>query len=382
MWRPVLLAVILLVISSFLLTYKIADLLSGYSNAEIEYYRHVMAIPWLPSTQLYLPFLLLEKLVLQLTHSGIIGLRLCSAFFGLVFVVATYIVARSFYSVRIALLACAMVLGTSWFLLIARLATPDIFSTLLILIIGCVIWIRNSQKHKLTLFALFVGTALALYIPGAVWIILAAIIWNHRELQQKIRQVPLWFIVICGVTSIIIVLPILLHINNLTYLGQLSGLPQHIVTPKLFMLNVYHLLAALLWDSRLVPSLAMGSQGLLSVFAVTMVIAGLIATIKRMKRPRSIYLISCSLLTIFLLGLGGTVSNALLLPYIILLITIGMGWMLQQWLTVFPKNPFARTIGMTLLVACVVLSATYNIYRYFVALPHMTTTKIVYNQRL
>ena len=110
--------------------------------------------------------------------------------------------------------------------------------------------------------------------------------------------------------------------------------------------------------------------------------AGVINIIKKWKKSRSKYVVISIFVGILLIGLGTTVSNIIIMPYLILLLGSGLGWLLQQWLTVFPKNPFAQNIGLVFIVIAVIMTATYNTYRFYVAWPHMPTTEANYNIKL
>jgi hypothetical protein len=52
--------------------------------------------------------------------------------------------------------------------------------------------------------------------------------------------------------------------------------------------------------------------------------------------------------------------------------------LLQQWFTVFPRNPLARLIGVLMVSLLVVLSAYYNTRHYFVAWPKNSQTEQVF----
>lgn len=74
------------------------------------------------------------------------------------------------------------------------------------------------------------------------------------------------------------------------------------------------------------------------------------------------------------MSLGGVVGDAILLPFIYLLASIGIGRMLGNWFIVFPRNPVARNIGLGLIIGMIALVGYYHITRYFVAWPNSPET--------
>jgi len=54
--------------------------------------------------------------------------------------------------------------------------------------------------------------------------------------------------------------------------------------------------------------------------------------------------------------------------------------MLQQWFTVFPRNPFARSAGAILMTIVVLLAAYNGFSQYFIAWPNTPETKAVFTE--
>jgi uncharacterized membrane protein YoaK (UPF0700 family) len=72
--------------------------------------------------------------------------------------------------------------------------------------------------------------------------------------------------------------------------------------------------------------------------------------------------------------LGGSLSLALLLPIIYFVAANGIAAMLVSWFTVFPRNPVARSIGLILITAAVLITCVFHVKRYFVAWPNASET--------
>jgi uncharacterized protein YqhQ len=83
-----------------------------------------------------------------------------------------------------------------------------------------------------------------------------------------------------------------------------------------------------------------------------------------------------------LVALNGPVPLSILIPFAYILIAAGITFMLQQWFTVFPRNPVAKNIGVAIMTLAVVTTTFYHINHYYVAWPNAPQTIKTYNQQL
>jgi hypothetical protein len=68
------------------------------------------------------------------------------------------------------------------------------------------------------------------------------------------------------------------------------------------------------------------------------------------------------------------------MPFIFIMVAGGMALMLQQWFTVFPYNPVAKTLGAILMTLAVLVTSYYTITQYYIAWPNAPETKTVYQK--
>jgi hypothetical protein len=85
------------------------------------------------------------------------------------------------------------------------------------------------------------------------------------------------------------------------------------------------------------------------------------------------------ILSLILTVLNGWLAMTIALPMFFVLVSAGLALFLQQWFTVFPRNPLARTVGITVVSFVVVLAGYYNLRHYFVAWPRNPDTRQVFN---
>jgi hypothetical protein len=75
-----------------------------------------------------------------------------------------------------------------------------------------------------------------------------------------------------------------------------------------------------------------------------------------------------------------TVAITLLLPFVYAVIAAGISYVLDEWYSVFPRNPFARSFGLIVITAVVLMSSYYQITRFLVVWPQAPETREVYSQ--
>jgi hypothetical protein len=66
------------------------------------------------------------------------------------------------------------------------------------------------------------------------------------------------------------------------------------------------------------------------------------------------------------------------MPIIYLVVAAGIAHLLNQWFSVFPRNPIARTIGWSLIGIVLVLVCSFHLVHYFVGWPQASATHEVF----
>jgi len=72
---------------------------------------------------------------------------------------------------------------------------------------------------------------------------------------------------------------------------------------------------------------------------------------------------------------------AVVIPIVFIVVALGLVYLLDTWFAVFPNNPVARTVGMTMLSLAVIFACAYQLRRYFVAWPNSPDTKAVFTHK-
>ncbi|HYH74425.1 MAG TPA: hypothetical protein VD735_00530, partial [Candidatus Saccharimonadales bacterium] len=126
------------------------------------------------------------------------------------------------------------------------------------------------------------------------------------------------------------------------------------------------------------PAIWLGTAPLLDIFSVAMFVMGGYLYLKRITLIRTPIFLSALAAGTLLIALNGGASFSFILPFIYVVITAGVAYLLSQWLAVFPRNPIARGIGVGLVVLLVAFSCAYHLRHYFVGWPQAQATHDVY----
>ncbi len=331
------------------------------------------------------PYSVVQRVVMYTGHDGITSMRLVTTAWAIVAMVLFYLVARQWHSSRIAILATWLFITSSWFLHTARLATPEILW--LVGVLALVVLFtptRTIRDHPLILPISLITLGVLLYVPGMVWLVLASILVQRRNLAEAWEAAESWLVKAGSIVAgLLVVAPLVYAMTNNPRLlrpwagaSETLGQPQEILmrllsVPKQFIVAGPE--DAVYWLGRL---------PLLSVFETLMLIVGVYFYVTHLKAARARFMIILSGIALLVIAIGGLASLSLLVPVVYLFVTTGIAYMLRQWLQVFPANPIARALGMALIVLAILLTSIYQTRSYFVAWRYNPETIQVFNQKL
>lgn len=383
-WRLSLGIFVALLLLSALLVYRLGSLTPGLSQPELAVLQQNQTIHQIIHNPILAPYKLLELAVLRLHFSSAWAFRSISAGFAAISIVLFFFILKRWHTHRIALLGTALFASSSWFLHSARLATPDIlfaFGSLALISYG--IWLlRITYTGRVIPFGLILA-AFLLYIPGMVWLLVPAAIWWWKPIWKKFKQTPLLpkllgLVVGLGLTS-----PLAWAIyRQPSLLKAVLGLPETFPHLATVLHNLAIIPTQLVFHGPSNPTLWLGRLPLLDAFTLVMILLGSYAYFFQFTLDRTRLLLGAMALSISLIALHGPVNLLLLAPCLFIVATAGLALMLQQWFTVFPRNPIARTLGLSLLVLAVALTCVYNLDSYFVAWSQAPATKQAFTKRL
>lgn len=320
------------------------------------------------SNPLFLPVKLAQYGIIKLDLSSVSSFRAISALYAFLLVVIFYLLAKTWFSAKIAWIASLMLLTCGLFLNYSRLATPDVLVPLGLLgLMWSGWWVFQSEQNNLKLvLSMFILTS-SFYIPGLIWFTLLVAFIQRRHIKQAFSQTSKSSVFIAILVLLTLLLP-LFHaiISSPGLLLDWLAIPRSF-NLHIFIRDFFYVPASLVVRAQFSPVYNLGRLPYLDILTVALVVLGSYAFLLRLDLVRTRTLIGSIIIAWFLIALDNSVKINLLLPLIYMTVSAGIMFLLQQWYSVFPKNPIARAIGITLILGVVSISIFYNTTRYFVA---------------
>jgi hypothetical protein len=159
------------------------------------------------------------------------------------------------------------------------------------------------------------------------------------------------------------------------------GLTNNIPTPGVYGMNILDSVSNLLIRGPDNPQMWVGVAPILDAFIVVLFLLGSYVAFTQRKLERNKVLFTSLLVLLLLSGFSSSLSSYIMLPLIYIIAASGLGLLLQQWFTVFPINPFARFIGLAVIISVSSLSLVYNMHHYFEVWPKTPAVQAEFQQR-
>lgn len=365
-----------------LLLFRLGTLVPGLSAGELASKQSSANLRAIIDNPVDLPYKLVQFATQQAGNHGALTLRFASVVFAAGFVTLFYFVVRSWYTRRVALLTTILLASSSWFLHIARLANSSILLLALLAALAYGSWLQHTSKRRTAVLLGSFITASLIYIPGFIWIVMAAALWQRRKIFSLVKMAP--FATAFGAILFAVLLaPLGWAIFKQPDIARsVTGLPTGNINPVNLVKNLANIPLQLTVRGPNNPEYWLGRLPLIDYFVMFMAILGSYAYFFKRSLDRAKTLAGCFIIGAALITVGGPVKMPILLPLIYLVAAGGVALMIQRWFTVFPRNPLARTIGIIIISVAVLTSVYYNLSNYFVAWPQAPETKAVFKNNI
>ncbi len=383
-WRLICLYVFGVAVVSCLMLFKLGSLTHGLSAAEIQQAEFSSSWRHIADSPLHLPLTFIQWIILTVVpHHGNTVTRAASPVFALGALLAFAYVLRRWYGIRTAIFGSVIFGLSAWFLHVSRYASTDVLylwaiPTLLAILIA---WDKHHSRRRATYCAI-AALSLLLYIPGLVWLILASLLLQPHLLTHSWQITKsLYGRIIVVLLPLLLVTPLIVAFVNTPSLAQTwLGLPQNFGTPESVVRNLVHSISFFVYKGPDTPTLWLARTPILSFFGTVMALLGVLFYATHFRAPRTRWLLALFIISALLFAMGGPVTISILVPLMYLLVSAGIGYLLHEWLQVFPRNPLARSAGFVLLGIAVALSCAYNLKSYYVAWPHNTAAQAAFRK--
>lgn len=379
-WRLVLVGVGVACVLATLLFYNLGDLTPPqYTAAELTSQQQSSSVKTVLQNPVDAPYKALVWVGIKLGHHSVLVTRVAAALCAVVVAGLFYWIVSVEYSRRTAILSAIMLVSSSGFLHIGRYGSGLILQMASLVLIGSVLLYRKTRHETLAVYLMVIVLASCLYIPGMVWLELTGLLLlrSHAlSALKKLNNPHRWLVLVYGA---VLVLPLLwASVSEPSVMRTLSGLPSSVPTLPHVFKELLHLGSSVVYRGYWPADYWLHAAPLLTLAELGLLLAGLAVMVTR-PMLRLHYFTVCMLVVLgILVALGGSVTIAALIPLMYLAIAAGTHYLLDQWLTIFPRNPVAKFVGVSLVSFVVAFSAFYHLRAYFVAWPQAPETRAVY----
>lgn len=379
-WKSLVLYGGLFAVLAAALFWKLGSLVPGYAEAEQQTFNHSLAIGDLLDNPLNAPFLMLTRALAFVLPNNLLATRLAATVFGLVLLGLFCWLVRQWHGRRTAIIGTLLFGLSAWFLHTARLGTPEILLTGVFVLTACGFWLAE-HKSWLALLVCFALAALFLYVPGMLWFIAVGIVWQWKTIDHIFKN-HLGIVSVGAVLLLLLLAPLGWSLYKHTDLIMpWLGLPEQWPNVMEVLRNIlavpYHLTAA----NATQPLTWLGRAPILDVFSIAALIIGGYVYVRRASLVRTRLFASLLIVGAILTALAGPATLSTIMPFIYVLIAAGTGYLLDIWMSVFPRNPIARGTGLTLMGLIIGLVCAYHLTHYFIGWPEAKATHDTYHIR-
>lgn len=375
-WRQILGYSLVVAFVITVLWWQLGTLVPGLSAPEVLARGSADSIRKIIENPLFLPHKLVQFAFIQLGHPGAFWMRSASALFGVLILVIFFDIIRSWYSQRIALMSTFLLLTSAWFLHFARLGTPQVLFACSIGLLWVGMKLRSHSAPRIrTILASILIVGASLYIPGLAWLIIPLLVWQRKLVAKEFSKIPKVLAAFTMVAIIVGIAPLLYGLlRHPELIRDWLMIPHHLAISGWWS-NLWHLPFWLTLRGPQMPVYWLGRVPLLDSFSLVMFVLGIFVLSRYRQLDRVRAIVGIIALALVLAVFAGPVALTIALPLIFIVVAAGVALLLQQWFTIFPRNPLARTVGVLMICFVIGLAGYYNLRSYFVAWPRATPTK-------
>lgn len=313
--------------------------------------------------------------------ANVLSLRLASVFISLFVIVLFYLLIKRWMGVKVAWLATILFATSSLLLAAGRSADfINIYFAWVPLVLMLGVLIKNSAASKLIFLFVFL-TSLMLYVPGFIYLLLAAVAIYSKYIYQLLASFSIKSKALFFANIILPIMPLIYFLSiepasiktwlgipdSLTFSNVLSNIKAY--PNELFLSGIDNLW---LWQP---------GTPVMDGATLVLVLAGSIYLYKNKLHPLRKLTLGLFFLIISLLILVlGNIYLAALLPVLYIVAGYGILYLIKIWVVVFPSNPLARNIGYSLLIMLVGFIAFYHTARYFIVWPRNGAVKEAFDK--
>ncbi|MCA9324233.1 hypothetical protein KC992_03995, partial [Candidatus Saccharibacteria bacterium] len=230
-----------------------------------------------------------------------------------------------------------------------RLGTPMITVTSFFIFAGMLLWQVHTKSNKLVPFIVMSALGALLYVPGAIWFFIVISLVYSNRIRKLFKDVKRPAILIGVFIALVLLTPLVLgFIRDTNNLKEWLLLPPTLDWSQVPR-SILRVPSAFIYRMPVEPLINIGRLPVFDIVSGVLFLIGLNAYLRKLKLDRTRVMIGAALVGIGIGALGQTtVAVIMILPFVYSVVAAGIEYLLDEWYTVFPRNPVARSFGMLL----------------------------------
>lgn len=305
-----------------------------------------------PNFIVNLPYHLLQRASLHVFGVTVFSIKLPSLILGFLSIAGMFILLRGWFRHNVAVLTTLLIITTGQFLYLSQSGTPGIVYIFwsVWLLVSALMISRRAPLGWLWKIILAGIAALSLYTPLSIYILLALLsaVILHPHLRYIVRKLPKVKSAIAIFVGLLLVTPLAYIIWKHPETGRmLLGFPdsKFIITE--------HITQALgqyvdFWSPANTPYL----RPLYGIGTLALILLGILRLFTAKYTARSYIITAWSLLLIPVIIINPDSVSITFVPAL-LLTAMGVASLLHMWYSLFPRNPYARIVGLLPLIVLI-----------------------------
>lgn len=320
------------------------------------------------------PFFAAQRFSMELLGPTVFAFKLPALICAFIASLGAVLLLRQWFRANIAVLATVIMITTGQFLYVAQSGTASILYVLWpIWLLLTATMITTSVRHKrFWKFLFFVVMPLSLYTPLSIYLVVAIFSAGllHPHVRYVLRKMAKPHLIFLTLMSVIIAAPLGYLAARNPQLGlQLLGAPE--TWPPDLWQNAKILVQQYL--NFISPQSGVLMTPVLGLGSIALICIGIWQLFTIRYTARSYTLTTWIILLIPILFINPQFTSVSFVP-LLLLLASGLSYLLRAWYSMFPRNPYARFVGvvpLTILVAGLVYT---GLDRYFAGYRHDPVT--------
>jgi hypothetical protein len=272
-----------------------------------------------------------------------------------------------------------IIAGTPLLLVAARQGSAEVMYISVAAIMAVYVWMLRTDKKDLSLICLLVVCSIFAYTPGIILWLLAGAIIGRKKLADSFSQAsPPAVAAGLALSGVILVPLIIAAVGDWTILKPLFLIPAHLPSPITVLKKIAWAAIALFVEAPTHNNLILSRLPVLNILQDALLVFGLYALWKAAKAKLVVIILAVGY-AVIAAGVDDNYSLLVLgLPALAVAVCAGLRYLYIEWRSIFPRNPVAHGLAMTLMWAVVLVQLLFGIRYAVVAWPVTTDTKNAY----